>query len=55
MRAMMGREESVFGFVSGALVEEEGARSGGERSEPERMAPLKAVHRCRNGYRDRSS
>ena len=39
MRAMIGKEESVFGFVSGVLVDEEGARSGGERSEPEWMAP----------------
>lgn len=39
MRAMIGKEESVFGFLSGVLVDEEGARSGGEHSEPERMAP----------------
>ncbi len=39
MRATIGKEESEFDFVSGVLVDEEGARSGAERSEPERMAP----------------
>ena len=38
MRATIGKEESAFSFVSGVLDDDEVARSGGERSEPKRMA-----------------
>ena len=39
MTAKVIKEEAVFDPLCGFLADEEGGRSGGERSEPERRAP----------------
>ncbi len=43
MRSTVRKEEMMPGFMYGVCVGAEGARSGGERSEPERRAPSRPI------------
>ena len=43
MRSTVRKEETMPGFMYGVCVGAEGARSGGERSEPERRAPSRPL------------
>ena len=43
MTAKVIKEEAVFDPLCGFLADEEGVRSGGERSEPERRAPSRGL------------
>ena len=43
MRSTVRKEETMPDFMYGVCIGAEGARSGGERSEPERRAPSRSL------------